>query len=166
VLFLFIGDGSRRADVERLARGSSNVRLLPYQPYSALRYSLTAADVHILSLREGLEGLIVPSKLYGALAAGRPVMYVGPDACEAARVIRRHDLGWAGRPGDAEGLARAVEVAASSPAWCEERGARARAVFEREYDRPVAVARWREILVRAARQGPAGPMNPRAWGRH
>jgi colanic acid biosynthesis glycosyl transferase WcaI len=150
VRFLFIGDGSRRGEAEALARGLENVRFLPYQPYAMLRQSLSAADVHLISLREGLEGLLVPSKLYGALASGRPIMYVGPRACEVARVTREHEVGWEGRPGDAEGLARAIEIAAVSSAWSRERGARARAVFEAEFDQPIAVGRWRRVLEEAS----------------
>jgi len=150
VLFLFIGDGTRRAEAERLARDLPNVKFLGYQPYESLCHSLAAADVHLISLRAGLEGLLVPSKLYGALATARPVMFVGPEACEAARVIRENDLGWQGRPGDAAGLAGAIEGAAASPPWCAERGQRARALFEAELDRPIAVARWRRILEEAA----------------
>lgn len=151
VLFLFIGDGGRRAEAEGLARGLGNVRFLPYQPYAALRQSLTAADVHLISLREGLEGLLVPSKLYGALASGRPVMYVGPESCEVARVVREHEVGWEGRPGDAAGLARAITQAAGSSGWRAERGQRARHVFEEHFDRPRAVDRWRKVLEEAAR---------------
>ena len=149
-LLLFIGDGSRRAEAEQLARGLSNVRFLDYQPYETLGHSLAAADVHLISLRAGLEGLLVPSKLYGALATARPVMFVGPEQCEAARVISENNLGWQGRPGDAQGLAHAIETAATSPAWCAERGQRARALFEAELDRPIAVARWRRVLEEAA----------------
>lgn len=151
VLFLFIGDGSRRAEAEALGRGLRNVRFLPYQPYETLRQSLSAADVHLISLREGLEGLLVPSKLYGALASGRPVMYVGPSACEVARVVREHDVGWEGRPGDVEGLCRALERAAAEPGWGKARGARARAIFEAEFDQAIAVGRWRRVLAEAAR---------------
>ncbi len=150
VLLLFIGDGTRRAEAEQLARGLPNVTFLGYQPYESLCHSLSAADVHLISLRAGLEGLLVPSKLYGALATARPVMFVGPEACEAARVIRENDLGWQGRPGDAKGLASAIEGAAASPAWCAERGLRARVLFEAEFDRPIAVARFRRVLEEAA----------------
>ncbi len=148
-LFLFIGDGSMRARLVALLEGLGNVRFLPYQPYESLPQSLTAADVHLMSLRNGLEGLIVPSKFYGALATGRPVFYVGPEGCEVTDVIRAHDLGWEGRPGDAEGLARAIEAAASLE-WRASRGERARAIFEASFDRPVAVTRWRRVLAEAA----------------
>lgn len=153
-LFLFIGDGSRRKEAEDLARGMHNVSFLPYQPYEMLGSSLSAADVHLISLRPAMEGLIVPSKLYGALATGRPVMFVGPEGCEVSRVIREHDLGWQGRPGDASGLAAAIETAAASAAWCEERGRRARALFDQHFDRPVAVQKWRRALVEATEAKP------------
>ena len=143
---LFIGDGVRRVETERMARGLSNVRFLPYQPFSELAASLSAADIHLVSLREGLEGLLVPSKLYGILAAGRPVMFVGPPESEVARVVTEHEVGWAGRPGDSVGLARAIEAAASDPHATAVQGERARALFEERFERRVAVANWRRVL--------------------
>jgi glycosyltransferase involved in cell wall biosynthesis len=146
VMFVFIGDGVRRRQAEELARRASNVRFLPYQRKEELGTSLSGADVHLVSLREGLEGLLVPSKVYGILASGRPVCYIGPPACEAAKIVRGDDLGWEGRNGDARGLARAVwELAGDEVRWrgiCE----RARIVFETRYDRPICVARWSETL--------------------
>ena len=89
---------------------------------------------------------MVPSKLYGALASGRPVCYVGPRECEVAAVVRAHRLGWEGRNGDAEGLARAVgDLTDGEENWhdiCHS----ARLTFEQLYDRPVCVARWIETL--------------------
>jgi colanic acid biosynthesis glycosyl transferase WcaI len=118
--------------------------------------SLSAADTHLVSLRAGLEGLLVPSKLYGALASGRPVCYVGPAACEVANVVRRGDLGWDGRNGDAEGLARALAgLAADNERWISICG-RARRTFETHYDRRICVAQWSETLheaLSARRQG-------------
>jgi glycosyltransferase involved in cell wall biosynthesis len=153
IVMLFIGDGVRRSEAETRARGSSNVRFLPYQPEASVGQSLAAADVHLISLREDLEGLLVPSKLYAAAAVGRPILFVGPLSCEVARVVREHDLGWAGRPGDASGLARAIVEAASSRATSDARGARARAVFEREFERKIATESWRDTLERAAEAG-------------
>ncbi|MGH9318949.1 MAG: glycosyltransferase family 4 protein, partial [Vicinamibacteria bacterium] len=74
VVFLFIGDGVRKKPLEDEARrrGLSNVRFLPYQPRETMRDSYATADVFIVSLKQGLSGYIVPSKLYGILASGRP----------------------------------------------------------------------------------------------
>jgi colanic acid biosynthesis glycosyl transferase WcaI len=151
-IVLFVGDGARRAEAEQLAGGCSNVRFLPYQPRERLRESLAAADLHVITLREGLEGLLVPSKLYGVLAVGRPVAFVGPRACEVARVVTKHGIGGVVRPGDFDGLACMLEQAARSPDACRERGAAARRVFLDAYDRTAAVAAWRAVLQDAGRR--------------
>jgi putative colanic acid biosynthesis glycosyltransferase WcaI len=162
----FVGDGARRQEAEKRAAGLDNVRFLPYQPKRRIAESLSAADVHLVSLREGLDGLLVPSKFYGALATGRPVCYVGPDQCEVAEVTRRHELGWAGRPGEAGRLAAALEALALDTARVREVGKRARQVFERFYDRPVAVRAWREVLEGARRAGDdfSQTSRPNVWG--
>jgi len=154
LVLLFIGEGARRDEAKALAKDLDNVKFLPYQPHNEIGESLSAADVHLVSLREDLGGLLVPSKLYGALAAGRPVVYLGPPRCEVARVVREHDLGWAGVPGDVEGLVGALADAASNlDAW-DEKGARARRIFDERYDRPVSSARFRAVLEEASRAAP------------
>jgi len=160
LVVLFIGDGVRRAEAEALAKGLENVRFLPYQPHDAIGESLSAADVHLVSLREDLEGLLVPSKLYGALAAGRPVIYLGPPRCEVARVVHEHDLGWTGRPGDVEGLCRALEDAVAQKTSWDVKGAQARRIFDERYDRPVSSARFRALLEEASKEPP--PLAQRA----
>ena len=153
LVFVFIGDGVRRKEAAELARGLQNVRFLPYQPHERLTESLSAADVHLISLRDELEGLVVPSKLYGALASGRPVFYLGPEGCEVARTIREHRVGWAGSSTDAEGLIAALRKAANSPSWCADTGARARQVLLTHYDRPIAMRDWRAVLEEAVAEG-------------
>lgn len=150
-LLVFVGDGARRAEAERLAAGLGNVRFLPYQPRARLAESLSAADVHLVTLRPELEGLLVPSKLYGALASSRPVCYVGPPGCEAATVVREHRLGWTGVPGDAAGLADAIAALAENTAHWSSICRRAREVFTQTYDRPVALQRWAQVLDEAVR---------------
>jgi glycosyltransferase involved in cell wall biosynthesis len=93
-----------------------------------------------------LDGLLVPSKFYAALAAGRGVFYVGPAACEVATVIRRERLGWEGRNEDATGLAEAIANLARQPEEWSMVGRRARKVFEECYERSVCVTRWEETL--------------------
>lgn len=149
VLFLFIGGGSREPEARRLAARLGNVRFLPYQPQSRLGESLPAADVHLISLRPGVEGLLVPSKLYGALASGRPVFYVGPSGSDVDRVIQRNGVGWSGRNGDASGLATELSRLAGDTEHWTSLSVRARAVFEARYDRPVTVAQWQAVLEEA-----------------
>jgi glycosyltransferase involved in cell wall biosynthesis len=150
VLFLFVGDGARKAEAQRLAEGLGNVRFLPYQKRESLAASLSSADVHLISLREGLDGLLVPSKLYGAMASARPIYFVGPAGCEVARVVREHGIGWSGSPGESVGLANALTRAVSEPQQTERLGLEARRVFEERFERKRALARFREVLAEAA----------------
>lgn len=95
VVFLFVGDGPRRAAIQQRAagRGLDNVRFLPFQPFDQLAYSLSAADLHLVTMRAGTNGLVVPSKAYGALAAGRPCLLLGPDDSEVGQLIAEHECG-------------------------------------------------------------------------
>ena len=151
VMLVFVGEGARKEEAIRMSEGSDNIQFFPYQPFEKLSESLSAADVHVASLRPGLDGLLVPSKLYGVLAAGRPLLYVGPSHCELSRVIDEHQVGWSGRPGDASALAAAIAVRAENPERSQQEGRRARRLFEEHFDRPHSVQRWREVLENAAR---------------
>ena len=95
IVFLFVGDGVRREALRQnvARRGLDNVRFLPYQPRGALRDSYATADVFIVSLKPGLAGYIVPSKLYGILAAGRPYVAAVEPATEVAAISSEHDCG-------------------------------------------------------------------------
>jgi glycosyltransferase involved in cell wall biosynthesis len=110
VVFLMVGGGPRRAEVEDEARrrGLGNMRFLSPQPREALAESLSAAEAHLVTMRSNLCGLVVPSKFYGVLAAGRPCLFVGPEESEVARVIRESRAGWVVAPGDGKELAAAI----------------------------------------------------------
>lgn len=150
VVFVIIGDGVRRKEAELRAKGLGNVRFLPYQPRESIGESLSSADLHLVTLREGFEGLLVPSKMYGALAVGRPLFFVGPPGCEVARAIRDEGLGVSVRPGEAEGLAREIQRAVEDREAHRRLSEHARAVFLERYDRSVAVARWSRLLLEAS----------------
>ena len=96
VMFLFIGGGVRRAEVEReiAEHHPKNVMLLPYQPIEELRYSLSAADVHLVTMEEGGIGCFHPCKVYGAMAVARPVLFAGPDPSHVTDLIDRYMMGW------------------------------------------------------------------------
>jgi len=117
IVFLFIGDGSRRAEVQRAAaaRGLSNVRFLPSQPASKLSESLSAGDAHLVTMRPNLCGLVVPSKVYGVLAAARPCLFIGPPDSEAARCILEQDAGFVIDPSKPADLAGVLLDWASDP---------------------------------------------------
>jgi glycosyltransferase involved in cell wall biosynthesis len=110
---------------------------LPPQPKEHLSSFLAAADLHLVSVRSGLEGLVVPSKAYGILAAGRPLFYVGAVNSEVAGVIAESGCGVVVPNGDAAGLAEAIKHAALRG---EQRANAPAAGFDR------ALAQWRDIL--------------------
>ncbi len=117
IVFLFIGEGPRRAEVEAAARlrGIDNIRFLPSQSAEKLSESLSAADAHLVTMRPNLCGLVVPSKVYGVLAAGRPCLFVGPSDSEAARLIRETDSGFVVEPGQSAQLASEILDWAGNP---------------------------------------------------
>jgi glycosyltransferase involved in cell wall biosynthesis len=147
VAFLFIGEGAKRAEVEAAVRtrGLSNVTLLPYQRREDLPFSLGAADLSVTSLSDGLEGLIVPSKLYGVLAAGKPALHFGSGRSEVARVLAEERCGRSVAHGDAEGAVRFIEELVAHPEQAREMGARGRAAFLAKYDRSIATGRWHAL---------------------
>lgn len=142
ILFLFIGGGKKQRDLGMVSLGRSNIKFLPFQGEDDLAFSLSSGDLHLVTLRPGLEGLIVPSKLYGALAAGRPVLYVGPAESEAARVVEEAGCGATIAPGDVEGFCRAVMELYREPEMRRLFGDRARKVFESRFDRSGSTRRF------------------------
>lgn len=153
VTWLFIGGGSAFVELERevRARRLSNVVFKPYQPRERLAQSLSAADVHLVSLRPELEGLIVPSKYYGIAAAGRPTIFIGDTAGEIALIVSHADAGLTVAPEDGAALARHVLELAGDPVRAAAMGARARRDFDDRFDAERAIARWVGVIEHAAR---------------
>lgn len=148
IVFLFIGDGNARRwlEAEVARRGLANVRFRPYQSADRLMWSLSVPDVHLISLQPALEGLIVPSKFYGAAAAGRPVLYIGDPEGELGRILQREECGWRVRIGKGDGLARRILALTHNRREVEEAGLRARLAFDRLYSRARAMQRWVAVL--------------------
>jgi glycosyltransferase involved in cell wall biosynthesis len=148
IVFLFIGDGNARGwlEAEVARRRLTNVQFRPYQDADRLRWSLSAPDVHVISLQPTLEGLIVPSKFYGVAAAGRPVIYIGDPDGEIPGILRDERCGWSFRVGDAEAVARRIRALVRNRREAEEAGSRARLAFARRYSRARALAHWRAVL--------------------
>ena len=132
ILLLFIGDGNRRATLEAAVkqRRLENVRFLPFQPRDQLRWTYASSDVCLVSLKPGLAGYIVPSKLYPILAAGRPYIAAVEAASEVAMLTERHRCGVVVEPGDAAALAAEIARLADQPRERDAMGARARLAAE------------------------------------
>ena len=151
VRFLVIGDGhhARALRAAAQAGGLTNIDFQAYQPAELLSQSLGAGDVHWISLRPVLEGLIVPSKIYGVLAAGRPIIAVTAADGETARLVAAEGCGLRVDPGDSQGFASAVRRLADEPGLAARMGAASRAAATGVYSRASALARWREIIEEA-----------------
>jgi len=156
VSFLFVGQGGRLPEVlsAREREGLKNIIQVPRQPRQILCQVLSAPDVHIVSLREGLAGLSVPSKFYGALAAGRPVIFIGPPSSEIARWIRRSGCGFALKENDVAGFTSCIEFLKKNPAICERMGRRARRYFLRNFERERCCEKWEKLLRRHLKDSP------------
>ncbi len=115
IKFVFIGGGVRKSVVDTFVERERppNVLSLPYQPLDAIRFSLAAADVHLVSLAPEGVGIVHPCKLYGALASGRPVIAISPSESYATDILRQNRVGWICPGMDAESIASAVRVAAA-----------------------------------------------------
>jgi glycosyltransferase involved in cell wall biosynthesis len=145
---LIIGSGARRSELVALARllEADKVHFLPFQDRAVLSLSLSAADVHVVGLTRGLAGYVVPSRLYGVLAAGRPVIAAADPESETAQLVSEVGCGVVVPPGDPFALARAIRGAHDGAFDLAEMGRRARAYAEAESDRVIAVRRYREVL--------------------
>jgi glycosyltransferase involved in cell wall biosynthesis len=146
-VFVFIGGGKGKAEVDervaRLAVGScsssettSNLTSLPYQPLERIRYSLSAADLHLVSLGDTMSGIVHPCKVYGALAMGRPVLALGPEESYLRDILSGDQLGWSIAHGDVDAAVDALKAAADlSEAERAAMGERARLVVAQKFSR-------------------------------
>lgn len=124
--FVFIGDGANRKRLEASAGSQGNVRFLSFRPVGQIPHVMMAGDIHIVTVKRGLEGVVVPSKLYSILAAGRPVLVVAPKECDAARIVGEDGCGVVADPDDPAAVASAIRELRTDPASLLEMGKRAR----------------------------------------
>jgi colanic acid biosynthesis glycosyl transferase WcaI len=146
--FAIVGSGARGAEIVALAKRLKleNVVFLPYQPREALSESLSTADVHVVGLARGLSGFVVPSRVYGILAAGRPLIVSADPSSETAQLVTEIGCGVAVPPGLPAELAGAIRAAHDGELDLAAMGLRARAYAEREATREVASERYRRLL--------------------
>lgn len=146
--FLFIGGGHLRdrLETEAQARHLGNITARPYQPRERLGLSLSVPDMHWASLAPRLEGLILPSKLYGIAAAGRPLLMVGDPEGDIAGLVSRHAFGTCVAPGEAEAFAAHVLAWKASPATRKALGTNARTFIDQHASRAQAIAGWQALI--------------------
>jgi glycosyltransferase involved in cell wall biosynthesis len=146
---VMIGDGTRRDELVELARSlglDGRVRFLPFQERSVLPLSLSSADVHVVGLAAGLSGYVVPSRVYGILAAGRPVLVSADAESETAQLVTAARCGVVVPPGRPDLLAAAIRSAREGELDLEAMGAAGREWVVAHADRALAIERYRELL--------------------
>ena len=153
IVFVFVGEGAKKKDLQEIARRRDlrNVIFLPFQPREAMDQSYATADVSLISLKRGLAGVIVPSKLYNVLASGRPCVAAVEQDCEVADIIQRAGCGYVVDPGDASALRARIVDLAGDRGRAADMGSRARTAAL-EFDRPRQVAAYDRVLREVAAQ--------------
>jgi colanic acid biosynthesis glycosyl transferase WcaI len=131
---VFVGDGAQRERLRAAAVEIPNVRFLPFYPSSKIPSVLAAGDAHLITVKRGLEGVVVPSKMYGILAAGKPIVAVAPEECDVVALGKSKGFGVSSNPDDAEGFARCVKELIGSDGRLQAMGAAA-AKAAPEFDR-------------------------------
>jgi hypothetical protein len=117
-VFVFIGGGAGKRDVDDLIReqSPSNIRSLPYQPLDRICYSLSAADLQVVSMGPAMVGIVHPCKCYGAMALAKPILYLGPEESHLGEMIRSAGCGWRVDHGDVAGLVQLLLALVVKPA--------------------------------------------------
>lgn len=149
LLFLMVGGGKLFDEMARAVKArhlESLFRFVPYQEKIALAYSLSLPDVHWVSLNPTLEGLIVPSKFYGAAAAGKPMIIIAAKDGELGRLVQEYACGVVIAPGDSSALAATLSHLANNPASLVDMGMRARKMLETRFTRKQAFDHWRALF--------------------
>jgi len=148
VVFMFIGGGIRKKELleEFSLQEQKNVILLPFQPTENLNNMLNASHVHLVSLKEGLEGMAVPCKIYGILAAGRPVIALVPDNSEIAYIVKEEECGFVIKPDDTDGLVQAIQLLKNDNELINRMGENSRKAFERKYTTKIIAKKYKSLI--------------------
>ncbi len=157
IVLLFIGGGHQTQALKSEAERRRLARMLmfrSYQPAHVLAKSLSAPDIHWVSLRPEMEGLIVPSKFVAVAAAGRATLAVSDPNGEVGALVARYDCGLAIKPGDGEALANAIRALKADPDRLARMGRNARAMLEGQFARRRALEAWRALLATDPASGP------------
>jgi colanic acid biosynthesis glycosyl transferase WcaI len=156
IVILFIGGGAQLPWTVREVNRKmlKNVLFKPYQPRERLMMSLSVPDAHLITLYPALEGLIVPSKLYGIAAAGRPTIFIGDKDGEISRILHQEQCGLTIPIGDHKRLADSITQFSQHPELGRGMGERARAAFDAQFDKRFAIAAW-EALIQSTSRGVA-----------
>lgn len=146
--FIFIGDGGNKLKLEKIAieYGLANFMLLPYQDIEDIKYSLNAADIHLIPFKEGLSGVLVPSKVYNVLACGKPFIgWIDSDS-EISDIAKKYNCGLIVNPGDVNSLKEAIVWSYKNKDKLNDMGKNGLKAINGNFDLETAINRFAEIL--------------------
>jgi len=142
---VFVGTGAQRTAVEVTAAGAENIRFLDYFPSSKIPSVLAAADAHIVTVKRGLEGVVVPSKIYGILAAGKPIVAVAPKESDVVALGLRQGFAVAADPDKPAEVVNVVQGLMSDAKKLKAMGEAARASAP-SYDRAGELQKYVDLF--------------------
>ena len=145
---VFVGDGAQREQVKGAAADCTNVRFLPFFPAGKISSVLAAPDAHVVTVKRGLEGVIVPSKMYGILAAGKPIVAVAPPDTDVAKIGEERGFAVSADPDDALRLADVIRQVSRNAEKLRRMGEAARAAAP-DYDRTNELRKFVRIIEEA-----------------
>ncbi|MGH9676085.1 MAG: glycosyltransferase family 4 protein [Candidatus Acidiferrum sp.] len=146
---VFVGDGAQRAQVEAAAAGATNVRFLPFFPADKVPSVLAAPDAHVITVKRGLEGVVAPSKMYGILAAGKPIVALAPGETDVVRIGERMGFSVSAEPEDPASFAAAVRQIFRNAEMLRKMGEAARAAAP-GFDRVKELQKFVKVVARFA----------------
>jgi glycosyltransferase involved in cell wall biosynthesis len=148
VFFIFVGGGIRKPELlsEFEIKDQKNVLMLPFQDNIDFNNTMAASHVHLVTLKQGLEGMAVPCKIYGILAAGRPVIALVPEHSEIANIVREENCGLVVDPDDLDGLINAIFFLKDNDGIRRQMGQNGRKAFENKYTTRIAAKAYKKIL--------------------
>ena len=156
---VFVGDGANRVELEASAANAKNVKFLPFRPAEQVPHVMMAGDLQVITVKRGLEGVVVPSKLYSTLAAGRPVLVIADRESDAARIVNSTGCGVSADPDDPMAVAAAIRELRSDPARLAEMGRRATETAK-SYARVDELNRFAGVIEEVGEVRGAGRSNP------
>jgi glycosyltransferase involved in cell wall biosynthesis len=144
---VFSVKGNREQDLRAAVQPEdTNIRFVPFADSARLEERLASADIHIVSLREDWTGTVIPSKFFGVLAIGRPVLFCGSRSSAIARWIEEYDLGWVLTPGEAPAVAAAIRIAMSDDTAMREMRERCYRVYHQQFSKKITIDAWNHAL--------------------
>jgi len=149
---VFVGDGAQRPRLESAAANIPNVRFLPFFPANKISSVLAAADAHLITIKRGLEGVVVPSKMYGILAAEKPIVAVAPRECDVVSLGEAKGFSISADPDDPARFAQLVRDLSHNPSKLNDMAKSALAAAP-EFDRSSELAKLVRIIEEATASG-------------